>query len=71
TQTVLGSINAVQGAGGALSAWFGGVVQAWLGWSGCFLALGTAGLGALAIVVWLNATADERPAKRSADAKAA
>lgn len=65
TQTALGCVNAVQGAGGALSAWYGGLAQGWFGWSGAFLALGAAGLGALALVWWLAATGEESRRQRS------
>ncbi len=61
TQTAFGSLNAVQGVGGALSAGFGGAVQGWFGWQGAFLALGAAGLAALAVVFWINATAEDHP----------
>ncbi len=64
TQTALGSVNAVQGAGGALSAWYGGLAQGWFGWTGAFLALGAAGLGALALVWWLAATTEDGRAQR-------
>lgn len=64
TQTALGTVNAVQGAGGALSAWYGGLAQGWFGWSGAFLALGAAGIGALVLVWWLAATTEESPSRR-------
>lgn len=56
TQTALGSAYAVQGIGGALSGWYGGLAFAWTGWTGAFLALGVPGLMALALVIWLDAT---------------
>ncbi|MCE4222475.1 MFS transporter [Methylobacterium sp. C25] len=64
TQTALGTLNAIQGAGGALSAWYGGLVQGWLGWPGAFLALGLAGLASAVMVIWLNATAEENPRRK-------
>ncbi|MGU3536410.1 MFS transporter [Methylobacterium sp. A54F] len=63
TQTALGALNAVQGIGGALSAWYGGLAYALLGWTGTFLALGAPALVALALVVWLDATAE--PGRRT------
>ncbi len=60
TQTALGSLNAIQGIGGALSAWYGGLAQSVLGWSGAFLALGAPALVALALVLWLDTTAEGR-----------
>ncbi|ABY29957.1 major facilitator superfamily MFS_1 [Methylorubrum extorquens PA1] len=64
TQTALGTVNAVQGAGGALSAWYGGLAQGWFGWSGSFLALGAAGVLALVLVWWLAATTEESHSQR-------
>lgn len=64
TQTALGTVNAVQGAGGALSAWYGGLAQEWFGWSGSFLALGAAGILALALVWWLAATTEDGRSQR-------
>ncbi|AWI87020.1 MFS transporter [Methylobacterium sp. DM1] len=63
TQTALGTVNAVQGIGGALSAWYGGLAQSVLGWSGSFLALGAPALIALALVIWLDATSE--PGRRT------
>jgi MFS family permease len=63
TQTALGTVNAVQGIGGALSAWYGGLAQSMLGWSGSFLALGAPALIALALVVWLDTTTE--PGRRT------
>ena len=68
TQTVLGTVNAVQGIGGALSAGFGGLVYGWLGWPGVFVTLGAAGIAALAIVSWLNATTEDHPTAQRAAA---
>ncbi len=56
TQTALGSVNAVQGVGGALSGWYGGLSYGLFGWTGAFLALGVPALIALALVIWLDAT---------------
>ena len=56
TQTALGSVNAVQGVGGALSGWYGGLSYNLFGWTGSFLALGLPALIALALVIWLDAT---------------
>ncbi|GJD66064.1 MFS transporter [Methylobacterium frigidaeris] len=63
TQTALGTVNAVQGIGGALSAWYGGVAQSLVGWTGAFLALSAPALVALALVVWLDATTE--PGRRT------
>jgi MFS family permease len=63
TQTALGTVNAVQGIGGALSAWYGGLAQSMLGWTGCFLALGVPALLALALVIWLDTTSE--PGRRT------
>ena len=56
TQTALGTVNAVQGAGGALSGWYGGLAYGMFGWTGAFLALAAPALAALALVIWLDAT---------------
>jgi MFS family permease len=63
TQTALGTVNAVQGIGGALSAWYGGLTQSLIGWTGSFLALGAPALVALTLVIWLD-TATE-PGRRT------
>ncbi|MCJ2006498.1 MULTISPECIES: MFS transporter [unclassified Methylobacterium] len=63
TQTALGTVNAVQGIGGALSAWYGGLAFGLLGWTGAFLALGAPALAALALVIWFDATPE--PGRRS------
>lgn len=39
TQTALGTVNGIQGVGGALSGLVGGYLAAWLGWKGAFLCL--------------------------------
>jgi MFS family permease len=46
----------VQGVGGALSSWYGGLAYSMVGWTGAFLALGLPALVALALVIWLDAT---------------
>ena len=56
TQTALGTINGLQGVGGALSGLYGGLVMSWLGWTGAFLALGVPAAMALAIALWLEET---------------
>ena len=63
TQTALGTVNAVQGVGGALSAWYGGLAFGLFGWTGAFLALGAPALAALALVIWFDATPE--PGRRS------
>ncbi|MGU3545287.1 MFS transporter [Methylobacterium sp. A52T] len=63
TQTAIGSVNAVQGVGGALSGWYGGLSYGMFGWTGAFLALGLPALIALALVIWLDATPE--PGRRS------
>ena len=71
TQTVLGSVNAVQGAGGALSAWYGGLAYGMFGWTGAFLALAVPALAALALVVWLDATPEPGRRRRRRDRRSA
>ncbi|MEA1831152.1 MFS transporter [Methylobacterium durans] len=71
TQTALGTVNAVQGIGGALSAWYGGLAQSFLGWTGAFLALGAPALVALALVIWLDATTEPGRRSRRREARAA
>ncbi len=56
TQTALGAVNAVQGAGGALSGVTGGLLVNWLGWTGAFLALAVPVAVALALAWWLEET---------------
>ncbi len=70
TQTALGTVNAVRGAGGALSAWHGGLAQGWLGWSGAFLALGAVGIGAPVLVGWLAAATEESASPRRRNRRA-
>lgn len=71
TQTALGSVNAVQGIGGALSGWYGGLAYAWLGWTGAFLALGVPAVIALGLVIWLDATPEPGRRRRRRERKAA
>ena len=56
TQTALGTVNGLQGIGGALSGLFGGLLVQWLGWTGAFLALAIAAGAALAVALWLEET---------------
>ncbi len=56
TQTALGTVNALQGIGGALSGVVGGLLADWLGWAGAFLALGAPAAAALAVALWLEET---------------
>ncbi len=58
TQTALGAVNALQGAGGALSGVTGGLLIRWLGWTGAFLALAVPVAVALALAWWLEETRD-------------
>ena len=71
TQTALGTVNAVQGIGGALSAWYGGLAVGLLGWTGAFLALGAPALAALALVIWFDATPEPGRRSRRREARAA
>lgn len=71
TQTALGSVNAVQGVGGALSGWYGGLAYAWLGWTGAFLALGVPAIIALGLVIWLDATPEPGRRRRRRERRAA
>lgn len=70
TQTALGSVNAVQGVGGALSGWYGGLAFAWFGWTGAFLALGVPALIALGLVIWLDATPEPGRRRRRRESRA-
>ncbi|RVU21048.1 MFS transporter [Methylobacterium oryzihabitans] len=54
TQTALGSVAAVQGIGGALSGWFGGLLAIHLGWTWTFLILAVPAAAALALAWWLE-----------------
>ncbi|MDP4026424.1 MFS transporter [Methylobacterium sp. NEAU 140] len=71
TQTALGSVNAVQGVGGALSAWYGGLAYSVFGWTGAFLSLGVPALAALALVIWLDATPEPGRRRRRRERRAA
>ncbi|MFE1598610.1 MFS transporter [Methylobacterium sp. ID0610] len=54
TQTALGSVSAVQGIGGALSGWVGGLLAIHLGWTWTFLALAVPALASLGLALWLE-----------------
>ena len=56
TQTALGTVNGLQGVGGALSGVFGGLLAQWLGWSGAFFALAAPAMAALGVALWLEET---------------
>ena len=56
TQTALGTVNSLQGIGGALSGLFGGLLVQWLGWTGAFLSLAVPAGAALALALWLEET---------------
>jgi MFS family permease len=56
TQTALGGLNTMQGAGGALSGVLGGLMAGWLGWSGTFLVLLVPALAAVAMAWRLEET---------------
>ena len=71
TQTALGSVNAVQGVGGALSGWYGGLSYGLFGWTGAFLALGGPARAALALVVWLDATPEPGRRRRRQEQRSA
>ena len=60
TQAALGVVNGVQGIGGALSGWFGGALVVWLGWRAAFLCLAVPAVMALALVLWLEETAEQK-----------
>lgn len=68
TQTALGTLNMLQGIGGAISGLVGGLLAHWLGWSGAFLALGVPAGAAVALALWL---AETRPEPEGAGAGAA
>ena len=71
TQTALGSVNAVQGVGGALSGWYGGLAYGLFGWTGAFLSLAIPALAALALVIWLDATPEPGRRRRRRDRREA
>ncbi|ACA17652.1 major facilitator superfamily MFS_1 [Methylobacterium sp. 4-46] len=54
TQTALGTVSAVQGIGGALSGWVGGLLAMHLGWTWTFATLALPALGALGLALWLE-----------------
>ena len=56
TQTALGTVNALQGVGGALSGLVGGAAVHLLGWSGCLGALALPAILAVAIALWMEET---------------
>lgn len=56
TQTALGTVNALQGVGGALSGVFGGAFVHWLSWSGAFVALAVPAVAAFGLASWLSRT---------------
>jgi Na+/melibiose symporter-like transporter len=56
TQTALGTVAAVQGVGGALSGWVGGLLALHLGWTWAFLALAIPAGLALLMALWLEET---------------
>ena len=56
TQTALGTVNGLQGVGGALSGVFSGLLVEWLGWTGALLALAAPAALALAVALWLEET---------------
>ena len=56
TQTALGTVNGLQGVGGALSGLFGGLLVQWLGWTGALLTLAVPAAGALLVALWLEET---------------
>ena len=53
TQTALGTVNGLQGIGGALSGLFGGMLVNWLGWTVAFLGLAVPGAVAFVLALWL------------------
>lgn len=59
TQTALGTVNAIQGLGGALSGLVGGLLAGWLGWTGAFLALAVPAAIALVLALRLEETAED------------
>ena len=56
TQTALGTVNGLQGIGGALSALFGGMLVDWLSWTAAFFGLAVPGAVAFALALWLART---------------
>lgn len=79
TQTALGTVNGLQGIGGALSGLFGGLLVHWMGWTGALLSLAGPAAAALILALWLEETRamdtpypsqDEKQPARSADVPA-
>lgn len=71
TQTALGTVNGLQGIGGALSGLFGGMLVGWLGWTGAFLGLAVPGAAACALALWLAkaGTMDAAPRLQGSQAR--
>ncbi len=65
TQTALGGLNTLQGAGGALSGVLGGTVAGWFGWSGTFFVLLVPALVAVAVAWRLEETREAETANVS------
>ncbi len=61
TQTALGGVNTLQGAGGALSGLFGGTLVGQFGWSNAFLVLTVPALLAAALAYCVEETRDHPP----------
>ena len=59
TQTALGTVNAIQGIGGALSSLVGGLLANWLGWTGALLALAVPAVLAFVLALRLEETAED------------
>ena len=66
TQTALGGLNTLQGAGGALSGVLGGFLAGWLGWGPAFVALAVPALGAAGMAWRLEDTRLVAGASRAA-----
>ena len=62
TQTALGGLSTLQGAGGALSGVLGGTLAVWFGWSGTFLVLSIPALAAVAVAWRLEETRESETA---------
>ncbi len=60
TQTALGTVNGLQGIGGALSGLFGGMLVGWLGWTAAFLGLAVPGAAAFALALWIAKAGEGR-----------
>jgi MFS family permease len=58
TQTALGTLNSLQGLGGALSGLLGGTLVSLLNWNGAFLALAVPAVAAAGLALWLQETRD-------------